>query len=147
VGARVAVLGDTWTTSAGVSNVARVRTCYLPSDFDAATVLVEAVGTLGFAVTGAFSLSADVGLGMASSTARDVGGDVFLPQCNASTGAQPAASLGLAARYRLGSVVSAVVRPLQLDVHPAFDGARMAPLDADGAWVHASFALGAAVEF
>ncbi len=143
-GLRFGMSGDAWGTSAGVSNVALDPKCKVPAEYTAATLLVHAVGTAAMRVTPLLRASLDVGIGLAASTASDVGGDVLFARCGASTGVQPAAHFALAASYRVAEPLRLIVRPLILDLQPAYDGARP---DASSVWLRYGFTVGAALDF
>ncbi len=147
VGARLAISGDTWSTSAGVSNITGALSCKLPRDYSGATVAGHAVATGGVAVSDELRAFVDVGFGLAGLTTSDVGGDAFMPVCNAATGIAPAAHLALAVSYAVVPRLRLVLRPIALDAQPAFVGARRAPIDASGAWLRATMTAGAAFEF
>ena len=146
-GLRFGVAGDAWGTSQGVSNVAVPTSCKVPADYSFATILVHAVGVAGVRITPRLRASLNAGFGLATSTASDVGGDVFNPQCNAAPGVQPAGHFAFDASYQIFPALRAVVRPLILDVQPAYDGARTTPADATSTWLRYAFTLGAAVDF
>ncbi len=143
-GLRFGVSGDAWGTSAGVSNVATDPKCKVPAEYTGASVLVHAVGTAAIRITPLWRASFDAGFGLATGTASDVGGDVFVPQCGASSGVQPAAHFALAVSYLVAAPLRLVARPLILDVQPAYDGTRP---DASSAWLRYGFTVGAALDF
>ena len=145
IGLRFAMNGDAWGTSAGVSNIiATDPTCKVPAEYSAASFLFHAMGTASIRITPLLRAGFDVGFGLAASTASDVGGDVFMPQCNSSPGVQPSAHFAFAASYRVFEPLRIVARPLILDVQPAFDGSRN---DASGTWLRYGFTVGAALDF
>lgn len=144
LGVRFGVTGDAWGTSANVSNVSLSPSCKLPAEYTAASVLAHALATAGIRLTPKLRAAADVGFGLATSTASDVGGDVFLPQCSSAPGVQPAAHFAFSASYQFTPWLRGVARPLILDLQPAYDGTRT---DAASAWLRYSFTLGAAFDF
>ncbi len=143
-GLRLGVNGDAWGTTAGVANIARSPSCKVPADYSSVSVLAHAVGVASYRITPRVRTGLDAGFGLITSSASDLGGDVFNPQCGASPGVQPAGHFALEASYQILPFLRVVARPLILDVQPAYDGTRNS---ASGVWLRFSFSLGAALDF
>ena len=146
-GARLGVSGDSWGTSPGVSNATMQVGCTPASDYTEATILAHAIGVAAVRITPRLRAGLDLGIGLVTSTASNVGGDVFVPQCSAAPGVQPAFHGAFDLSYRLLPFLRGVLRPLIFDVSPAYAGARKTPVDASGPWMRFGFTLGAAFDF
>ncbi len=72
--------------------------------------------------------------------------DVFLTDCNPSTGLRPAFLFGAELDYALGSTMRLVAYPLTWHVQPAFDGTRSFPNDATGLWMRFGVGVGVGVD-
>lgn len=145
VGLRLAATGDSWGATVASPSPAG---CALPASFSQAELAAQLLVIAGAKLGERARVGLEVGGGVAGSTAGDrVGGDVYAASCSASQGVRPALHASLDASYRVLPPVRLVVRPLAIDVHPAFDGARVAPVDASGAWVRLAFAAGVALDF
>ena len=145
VGVRFVLTGDTWTTTAGTPNVA--GPCALPRDYASAEVFFTPLLFAAFRLSSAVSLTARAGFGFSSLTASELGGDLFDPTCSGSPGLRPDGYASLDVSIRLTPALRLMVVPLTVDVHPAYAGARAAPIDASGASTRLGFGLGLGVDF
>jgi hypothetical protein len=145
LGLLVHLTGDSWFNTVGAPD--RAQPCGTLSSARSATALsLFAVGSAGWELTPRIRAHALAGAGAATYFAGDLGGDVFTPACSPSPAPKPALLLGAQLDYALTPVVRLSALPLLLQVQPAFDGARTTPVDASGAWLRATFALGAGVD-
>jgi hypothetical protein len=145
VGGAVHVTGDSWNNTIGSNNQA--NPCGVLRQPHSATALSAfALGALGWPITPRWRASALAGLGVASYLAGDLGGDLFVPTCDASPGLQPAALFGAQIDYAITSAVRLSAVPIAFQLQRAFAGSRSAPLDVNGLWTRATIAIGIGVD-
>jgi hypothetical protein len=147
LGARATLTDDTWGNSVGASASppSAVR-CVIPGHEEATALSAFLDGAVGYRASRRLRIEGDVGVGVAGYFASRVGGDLFDPTCSAAPGIVPALHAGGSVSYAFGPVVRAVVSPIWLELQPAFDGARSAPVDASGAWLRLGAGIGVAVD-
>ena len=115
------------------------------TDDESATELgVYGVGIVGYRLTERLRVGAEGGLGAADYTADSLGGDLFVPTCHPSP-LQVAVHAGLEVSYAILPRLRALGAPT-IALHPAFSGARSAPVDASGAWTRIGVGLGLALD-
>lgn len=146
IGLRVGVTSDSWSNT--IAAPRRAPNCggALPLDESATEVSIFGTGSFAYFVSPRLRIGGDAGLGLATYSASEVGGDLFLATCQPGFGVKPALHLGAEASYSLTSLVRMVASPLMLELHPAFDGARTAPIDVSGLWLRLGIGLGVAVD-
>lgn len=145
-GLAVSFTGDAWGNTVKATNSAPA--CPPLRDPQSATATsLFAIGTAGWDIAARFRARAIAGVGFALYfTGSDVGGDLFVSSCDASTGVRAAALLGAQVDYALSQVVHLTAMPISLQVHPAFAGVRGSPVDASGLWLRGAIALGLGVD-
>jgi hypothetical protein len=145
VGAMLLLTGDSWENRVAAPVMA--APCGTLSNPRSATALsMFAMGSAGWEIVPRVRAHALAGLGFAAYFADDLGGDVFIPKCNASPGVKPAFMAGARIDYALTPLVRLSALPIVLQVQPSFDGTRSTPVDASGIWMRATIAIGAGVD-
>jgi hypothetical protein len=145
LGARATLTGDSWSNTIGApTNVAGCAT--LPNDMGATAISAFVDGELAWHATRRLRLGGDLGLGFATWSASQVGGDLFVPACSASPGVKPAVRIGLEGSYAFSSELRLVASPFMIEAQPAFDGTRASPKDAGGPWLRFGASLGLAFD-
>ena len=145
VGAMLFLTGDGWENRVAAPTTA--APCGTLSNPRSATALsMFATGSAGWEIVSRVRVHALAGLGAAAYFAGDLGGDVFVPTCNASPGVKPAFMAGARIDYALTPMVRLSALPIVLQVQPSFDGTRSTPIDASGIWTRATIAIGAGVD-
>jgi PEGA domain len=145
-GVLVHVTGDAWSNTIAAPITGPGCTSSITNAETATEIAGYAIGALAYRVAPRLRVGADAGLGLAGYSVGAVGGDVFYPTCQPSTGAQVAARLGVEASYAFLPFLRGVVTPLALQVHPSYSGVRGSPIDATGAWVRLGLGLGVAID-
>ena len=145
-GARMLLSFDGWSNSIGASNTPANCTSAIPESESATEVSGFAMGTFAYRLVPRLRVGADLGLGFATFLASQAGGDVFIPTCAPSFGLKPALHVGTEISYSILPLLRAVVVPMMLEVHPAFDGTRNTPVDTSAPWLRFGMALGVAVD-
>jgi hypothetical protein len=146
VGVQFELTSDAWGNESAAPNTAPGCGSPIPDKESSTDIAAFGVGAFAFRVTPRLRLGADAGLGAATTMANTVGGDLYEPSCAAHTGARLAGRAALDVSFALAPPVRLVATPLKLQVHPAYGGARSAPLDASGAWVRFGMGAGIAVD-
>jgi hypothetical protein len=141
-GARFLVTYDSWDNTVN----APAQPCGLAGSETATALGVFADAAIGYRPLSRLRVGGDLGFGFASELGSQLGGDVFVPNCNASPGFVPAAHFGADVSYRVLSTLRVVFSPLVLEVQPAFAGTRSTPIDASGPWIRVGSGLGLAVD-
>jgi opacity protein-like surface antigen len=145
VGGMFLLTGDSWANRVAAPSTA--QPCGTLSDPVSATALsIFVTGSAGWEIVPRVRAHALAGVGVAAYFAGDLGGDVFVPACSPSPGPQPAFMAGAQIDYAITPIVRLSALPLVLQLQPSFDGTRSTPLDASGAWMRATFAIGAGVD-
>jgi hypothetical protein len=140
-GGRFLVTYDSWDNTVD----APAQPCGLGGSETATALGVFADAAFGYRPTPRVRVGGDLGFGFASEIGSQLGGDVFVPNCDASPGLVPAVHFGADLSYRVLSSLSVVFSPLVLEVQPAFAGARSTPIDASGPWIRIGAGLGLTV--
>jgi PEGA domain len=104
------------------------------------------MGLVAVRIVPRLRVGAEGGLGLASYSVSAVGGDIFIPTCIPTPGAQVAARAGLEISYAFSKYFRAALTPIGVQVHPAYSGVRNTPLDATGMWLRYGFGLGIALD-
>jgi hypothetical protein len=144
-GAGFFLTGDSWDNNVGEKNVA--PPCGTLKNPRSATALsMFALGTAGWEIVPDLRAHALFGLGLATYFTDDLGGDVFVAQCNPSPGARPAILFGGQVDYAITPLVRLSAMPIVLQLQPSFAGTRSTPIDTSGVWMRATFAIGAGVD-
>jgi hypothetical protein len=147
LGARVTITGDSWSNTVGAPSTATTcGTTTIPSSLGGTAVSAFLAGGVAWRASSRFRVGGDLGLGVATFSASQVGGDLFEPTCRPSPGVKPAVHLGGELSYAFSRELRLVALPLVVEVSPAFDGARGAPKDASGPWMRFGAALGLAFD-
>jgi hypothetical protein len=146
VGVRAMITGDSWSNDVGAP--ADPANCGAPIPADEAATAFSAFFTGGAAwrASPRWRLGGDLGVGIATYSASEVGGDLFTPTCRPSIAPVPAAYLAGSASYSFSHELRLLLSPVILQAQPAFDGARNAPKDASGLWIRYAFAAGLAFD-
>ena len=134
---------DTWGNAVGAL---APTACTVPNDEFATAFSAFLAGELGYRVASRIRIDGDLGVGIASYFATQVGGDLFVPTCSVSTGLRPAFLFSASASYAFTGSLRAVVTPLAVELQPAFGGTRSGPLDASGLWLRLGGGIGLAVD-
>jgi len=140
------ITGDSWTNTIGAPISGDGCTQSIANNETATEIAGYGIGTFAVRVIPRLRVGADAGLGLAGYSVGAVGGDLFYPTCQPSTGAQVAARVGLEASYAFLPYLRGVVTPLALQVHPSYSGVRSTPIDATGSWVRLGIGLGVALD-
>jgi hypothetical protein len=141
-GARLTVTDDTWDDTVHAPGLF----CGLEGSETRAALGVFADGAVGYRPLPRLRVGGDAGFGFASEPSSSLGGDVFVPSCNASPGIVPAGHFGLDVSYSVLPALRLVASPIVFEVLSAFSGARAAPIDATGVWFRVGAGLGVAVD-
>jgi hypothetical protein len=143
-GLRFGLWGDAWSNSANQTNAPPGCTAPLPNDFSAAELAGHVLGVLALDLAERWRAGLELGLGIAGTTAGSrVGGDVYDASCAASQSAEPSFHGGLDVSMRVAAPLRLVVRPITIDLHPSYDGARAA---SRGVWMRVGLAAGVAFD-
>lgn len=144
-GALLSIAGDGWDNRTGA-----------PNESPTCGPIPDAQGATAIAFYGHASATAPVadrvtvaglgGVGIAGYAAGNLGGDVFVPTCDASPGVRPTLMLGARVDYALTRLVKLSAVPLTWQVQPSFDGTRAVPRDASGVWMRFGMGVGAGVD-
>lgn len=146
LGGLLSITGDSWENRTNTPDEA--EPCGALRDAHGATALsFFAIGAASFPILPKLRASGIAGLGLAGYFAGQVGGDLFVPTCNASPGVRPAMLFGAQLDYAITQSIRLTAYPLTWQLQPAFDGARAAPRDASGIWMRFGISLGAGVDF
>ncbi len=144
-GILLAATGDSWDNTVGAD--ASVAPCGVLQNARTATAYS------GFAMAGAswelvakLRLHALGGAGIATYSADDLGGDLFVPACKPKPGPRPAMILGAELDYAITPLVRLSALPLLLQLQPSFEGTRGTPVDSSGIWLRATIAVGIGVD-
>jgi hypothetical protein len=141
-GARVLVTYDSWNNTID----SPPQPCGLTGAETATALGVFADAAIGYRPLPKLRVGGDFGFGFASELASQLGGDVFVPNCDASPGIVPAGHFGADLSYAVLAALRVVFSPIVLEVQPAFAGARSTPIDASGPWIRIGSGLGLAVD-
>jgi len=145
VGGMLSVTGDSWKNT--INAPGNAQPCGPLTGTTSATALSAfGIGAAGWELVPQLRVHALAGLGMAAYLAGDLGGDVFVPTCDASPGLRPAALVGAQVDYAVTKSFRLTALPIALQLHPAFGAARSAPIDATGVWLKTTIAVGAGVD-
>jgi len=145
VGGFLALAGDSWENRTGTPNEA--PGCGPLADAQSATAIgLYGTGSATYTLTPRVKVTGLGGFGVSGYAVDDVGGDLFVPSCQASPGARPALLLASRVDFFVTSFVRVTLHPFTWQAQPAFDGTRDAPRDANGVWMRFGLALGAGVD-
>ncbi len=120
--------------------------CILPPSFVAQDLSALAVIGGGLRLGARTRLGGELGIGLDTLTGSEAGGEVFTPTCSPSFGARVLGHASLEASYSIVPALRVVLSPVVFQLHPAFSGARTAPVDTTGAWWRIGSGLGLAVD-
>ncbi len=146
VGLLLHLTGDSWSNTIAAPITGPGCTQSIANTESATEIAGYGIGTFAYRLTPRLRVAADAGVGLAGYSAGAVGGDLFVPTCQPSPGAQAAARLGVEASYAFLPYLRGTLTPLALQVHPSYGGARSSPIDATGAWVRFGVGVGVAVD-
>jgi PEGA domain len=141
-GARLTITDDSWDNTVHAPALA----CGLGGSETRAALGVFADGAVGYRPLPRLRIGGDAGFGFASEPSSALGGDVFVPSCQASPGIVPAGHFGADVSYSVLPTLRLVASPIVFEVLSAFGGARSVPIDATGAWIRVGAGLGVAVD-
>jgi hypothetical protein len=145
-GVRLVVTGDAWHNAEN-NTTTPPGGCKVPADESAAELAAFLTGAFGYKITPRLRAGGEAGLGFASYVmGSSAGGDVFQSTCNPKAGIKPALHFAAEASYAVTPYLRGVLKPFVIELHPSYDGARTAPVDAGGVWLRIGFALGAALD-
>jgi hypothetical protein len=140
-----AATGDSWDNTVGAE--ATVAPCgTLQNARSASAYSVFAMGGASWELVAKLRLHALGGAGIATYSADDLGGDLFVPACKPKPGPRPAMILGAELDYAITPLVRLSALPLLLQLQPSFEGTRSTPLDSSGIWLRATIAVGIGVD-
>jgi hypothetical protein len=146
VGARAMITGDSWSNDVGAPDNPANCGAPIPADEAATAFSAFLTGGAAWRASSRWRLGGDLGVGIATYSASEVGGDLFTPTCRASIAPVPALYLAGSASYSFSHELRLLLSPVILQAQPAFDGARNAPKDASGLWIRYAFAAGLAFD-
>jgi len=146
LGVRAMLTSDSWGNSVGAPNTATNCGATIPSGEGATAVTAFFAGGLAYRATSRWRVGGDFGLGIATYSVGEVGGDLFVPSCSPSPGVKPAVHLGGQVSYAFSRELRLVLSPLILEAQPAFSGTRSSPKDASGIWLRYGIAGGLAFD-
>ena len=146
-GLRVALGTAGWSNTIAAPSQPATCGAPLPNEFNATELAGLLVGGVGVRLSDRMRAGGDLGVGVASLFASRVGGDVFEATCSPSFGVRPTFHVGTELSYRVAPALRLVLSPLALDLHAAFNGARVTPFNAAAVWVRVSTSVGIAVDF
>jgi hypothetical protein len=146
VGVRATLTGDSWSNNVGAPNNPTNCGAPIPADEAATALSAFLTGGAAWRASPRWRLGGDLGVGIATYSASEVGGDLFTPTCRPSIGPVPAVYLAGSASYAFSHELRLLLSPVILQAQPAFDGARNAPKDASGLWIRYAFAAGLAFD-
>jgi tetratricopeptide (TPR) repeat protein len=141
-GARFLLTYDSWSNTVGTP----AQPCGLGGPESATALALFADAAFGYRPLPRLRVGGDLGFGFASELGSQFGGDVFLPNCDASPGLVPAGHFGAEFSYAVLSALRVVFSPIVLEIAPAFAGTRSTPIDASGPWIRFGSGLGVAVD-
>jgi tetratricopeptide (TPR) repeat protein len=140
------VTSDSWTNTINADPQPDGCTLSITNNESATELAGYGIGSLAYRIIPRLRVGLDAGLGLAAYTPAAVGGDVFYPTCQPSTGAQLAARTALEVSYSFLPYLRGTLTPIAMQVHPSYSGVRSTPLDATGAWTRIGFGLGVALD-
>ena len=140
------VTTDSWTNTIQADSQPNGCTLSITNNESATELAGYGIGTFAYRIVPRLRVAVDAGLGLAAYTASAVGGDVFYPTCQPSTGAQLAARTAIEVSYSFLPYLRGTLTPIAMQVHPSYSGVRSTPLDATGAWTRIGFGLGVALD-
>ncbi len=146
VGARGMLTSDSWGNTVGAPNTSPNCGAAIPTSEGATAVSAFVTGGLGWRATSRWRVGGDFGLGFATYSAGEVGGDLFIPSCSPTPGTKPAVYLGGEVSYAFSREMRLVLSPVILEAQPAFAGTRATPKDASGVWLRYGVAAGLAFD-
>jgi hypothetical protein len=146
-GIRFAATGDSWGNTVGAPSAGAGCTMPLPSSFSQAELTAQALVNVGWKPRDRWRFGGEAAIGIYGVVSGGgIGGDVYEPSCTTTRGVVPGFHVGLDASYRVLPALRIVLRPLQLDLHPSYEGVRRTPVDAGGLWTRLGFTAGAAFD-
>jgi hypothetical protein len=146
VGARGMLSSDSWGNTVGAPSTSPNCGAAIPTNEAATAVSAFVVGGVAWRATPRWRIGGDLGLGFATYSVGEVGGDLFIPNCRPSPGVKPAVHLGGEVSYAFSRELRLVLSPVILEAQPAFAGARSTPKDASGVWLRYGMAAGLAFD-
>jgi hypothetical protein len=146
VGVRAMITGDSWSNNVGAPDDPANCGAPIPADEAATAFSAFLTGGAAWRASPRWRLGGDLGVGIATYSASEVGGDLFTPTCRPSIAPVPAVYLAGTASYSFSHELRLLLSPVILQAQPAFDGARNAPKDASGLWIRYAFAAGLAFD-
>ena len=144
VGVHVDVASDAWGNTVNAPPGAVGCPTAIAQDESATEFGFYGVGAVAYRFTERLRVGAEGGLGATDYTADSLGGDVFVPTCHLNP-LQVAVHAGLEVSYAILPRLRAVAAPT-FALHPAYAGARTAPVDASGSWTRIGVGLGVALD-
>jgi hypothetical protein len=145
IGGMFNVNGDHWGNKSGIRNDVGGK-CFVPQNESANAFSLYGLGTASVPFGDNWKIAGMFGAGMTGYAHDELGSDLFLADCDPSTGLQPAFLFGAEIDYAIGSLIRISAFPLTWHLQPAFDGVRSAPRDATGVWMRFGFGIGAGVD-
>jgi hypothetical protein len=146
-GGLVTLSGDSWGNRTGQPNAAPGCAALANAHAQSATALsIFALASASHPLGSRVRIVGLGGAGLATYFVCDVGGDLFIPSCQASPGVRPAMIFGAELDFALTSYMRLSAFPLTWQFQPSFDGTRAAPRDASGVWMRFGIGIGAGVD-
>jgi len=146
IGARGMLSSDSWGNTIGAPNTSPNCGATIPTSEGATAVSAFLTGGVAWRAAPRWRIGGDAGLGIATYSVGEVGGDLFVPSCSPTPGVKPAVYLGGEVSYAFSHELRLVFSPVILEAQPAFGGARSSPKDASGLWLRYGVAGGLAFD-